>query len=168
MEQEKENCLTMEDILQLMDRFDQSGLQSFSYQRDGEKLKMSRKPAESGKSSTESRTPFQPEAVSREEEASSGEDVKESPEKPEAHVTAVTAPLAGIFYRSPKPGETPYVQEGQQVRKGETLGLMEAMKMMNEVPSPCSGVIHEIQAEDGAFAEFHATLMTIEESGDDV
>ncbi len=83
---------------------------------------------------------------------------------PEGKTTAVKAPLAGIFYRASKPGEKPFVEEGQRVKKGDIVGLVEAMKMMNEIPSPCDGVVREIRVGDAAFAEYDAVLMTIEES----
>lgn len=76
----------------------------------------------------------------------------------------VKAPIAGIFYRASKPGEKPYVEEGQRVKKGDIVGLVEAMKMMNEIPSPCDGVIQEIRVEDSVFTEYGAVLMTIGEN----
>lgn len=76
--------------------------------------------------------------------------------------TLVTAPLAGIFYRSPKPGEKPYVEVGTEVKKGQTIGLMEAMKIINEIPAPCDGTVKEILAADGEFAQFEAPLLRIE------
>ena len=81
-----------------------------------------------------------------------------------AKTIAVKAPLAGIFYRASKPGEKPYVEVGQAVKKGDIVGLVEAMKMMNEIPAPYDGVVREIRVEDAAFAEYDAVLMTIEES----
>ncbi len=77
---------------------------------------------------------------------------------------AVRAPLAGIFYRAAGPGQKPYVEEGQSVKKGDIVGLVEAMKMMNEIPSPCDGIIREIRAEDAAFTGYDAVLMTIGEN----
>lgn len=76
--------------------------------------------------------------------------------------TMVTAPLAGIFYRSPKPGEKPYVEVGTQVKKGQTIGLMEAMKIISEIPAPCDGTVREILAADGEFAQFEAPLVRME------
>ncbi|MGN0362809.1 MAG: acetyl-CoA carboxylase biotin carboxyl carrier protein [Bilifractor sp.] len=75
----------------------------------------------------------------------------------------IRTPLAGIFYRASKPGEKPYVEEGQQVKKGDVVGLVEAMKMMNEITAPCDGVICEIRAGDAGFAAYDAVLMTMEE-----
>lgn len=77
---------------------------------------------------------------------------------------AVRAPLAGIFYRAAGPGQKPYVEEGQSVKKGDIVGLVEAMKMMNEIPSPCDGIVCEIRAEDAAFTGYDAVLMTIGEN----
>lgn len=77
---------------------------------------------------------------------------------------AVRAPLAGIFYRASKPGEKPYVEEGQSVKKGDIVGLVEAMKMMNEIPAPCDGIVREIKAKDAVFTGYDAVLMTIGEN----
>ncbi len=85
------------------------------------------------------------------------------PASPEEEGQAVPAPLAGVFYRASKPGEEPYVREGQQVKKGQTLGLIEAMKMMSEIPAPMDGTIKSISAENGAFVEYGTTLMVMEE-----
>ncbi|MDY6325331.1 MAG: acetyl-CoA carboxylase biotin carboxyl carrier protein subunit [Catonella sp.] len=80
--------------------------------------------------------------------------------------TLVNAPLAGIFYRSAKPGDKPFVEEGSTVKKGDTLGLIEAMKMVNDIVSPCDGVIEKIKADDGKFTEFGAALFEIKKAGE--
>ena len=101
--------------------------------------------------------------------ASAAAQAPETPAQPEASATAagteLTAPLAGIFYRASKPGEAPYVEVGASVKKGETVGLIEAMKIINEVPAPCDGVVTEILAEDSTFAQYGEVLMRIEEKG---
>lgn len=78
--------------------------------------------------------------------------------------TVVRAPLAGIFYRAPREDAAPYVTEGTHVKKGDTVGLIEAMKIMSEIPAPCDGVVRKIIAENGGFAEYHAPLLVIEET----
>jgi acetyl-CoA carboxylase biotin carboxyl carrier protein len=75
--------------------------------------------------------------------------------------TLVTAPLLGIVYCASEPGSSPYVQIGQRVNEGDTLCLIEAMKMFNEVPSPCSGVITEVHFDDGTLAEYGSPLFSI-------
>ena len=77
--------------------------------------------------------------------------------------TPVKAPLAGVFYRAPSPDAAPFVKKGQTVRKGEVVGIIEAMKMMNEITAPVSGVIKEINVENAAFAQYGDVLMTITE-----
>lgn len=78
----------------------------------------------------------------------------------------IKAPIVGTFYRAGKPGEPPFVKEGQTVKKGETIGLIEAMKIMNEIPAPISGIIVEILAEDGGFTAFDQPLMRLKEDLD--
>ena len=79
----------------------------------------------------------------------------------DAAFTQVKAPLAGIFYRSSSPDAKPYVEIGQAVKKGETIGLIEAMKVMNEIPAPCDGVIENILADNEAFVGYEDLLMEI-------
>lgn len=62
---------------------------------------------------------------------------------------AVTAPMVGVFYRAPAPGERPFVDVGDRIERGQTVGIIEAMKVFSEVPSEHEGVVVEIVAEDG-------------------
>lgn len=73
--------------------------------------------------------------------------------------TCITAPLVGVFYAAPAPDKDPYVQPGDHVKKGDTVCLLEAMKMMSEVEAPCDAVIEEVLATDGALVEFGAPLI---------
>lgn len=70
----------------------------------------------------------------------------------------IRAPLAGVFYTSPAPGEAPFIRVGDRFSKGQTLCLMEAMKMISEVPAPCDGVITDVRKENGALAAFDEPL----------
>ena len=79
-----------------------------------------------------------------------------------SNLTTIKAPIAGIFYRAPSPDEEPFVKEGDAVKKGDTIGLMEAMKLMNEIPAPCDGIVREIIAKDSEFCEFDKPIITIE------
>ena len=71
----------------------------------------------------------------------------------------VVAPLVGTFYRAPAPGETPFVEVGTQVKKGDVIGIIEAMKLMNEITSTEDGIVTAIEAEDGAMVEYNQTLI---------
>ena len=66
----------------------------------------------------------------------------------------IASPLAGVFYAAPEPGAEPYVRAGQTVSKGQTLCLIEAMKMMSEVSAPCDCVITQVLGENGALAPY--------------
>lgn len=87
-----------------------------------------------------------------------------APAPQQALGTPVKAPLVGVFYLSPGPGEKPFVEVGQQVQKGDTLCIIEAMKMMNEVPSPITGVVKSVLVENEDIVSFDQVLMEIEES----
>lgn len=78
--------------------------------------------------------------------------------KAQENANVITAPLAGVFYAASAPGETPFVAVGDRVEKGQTVCLMEAMKMISEIPAPCDCIITEILGENGVLAAFGDTL----------
>ena len=77
----------------------------------------------------------------------------------------IKAPLVGTFYRAGQPGAAPFVSEGDTVDAGQTVGIVEAMKLMNQVQADVGGKVSKILAEDGAWVEFEQTLMLIEPAG---
>lgn len=78
-----------------------------------------------------------------------------------ANTVTIKAPLMGTFYRAAAPGEAPFVSVGDEVHKGDVVGIIEAMKLMNEITAPTDGVITEILAEDGSIVEFGQVLMEL-------
>jgi acetyl-CoA carboxylase biotin carboxyl carrier protein len=78
---------------------------------------------------------------------------------------AIKAPLVGTFYRASQPGAPPFVNEGDTVDAGQTVGIVEAMKLMNQVTADVAGKVAQIVAEDGQWVEFEQTLMVIEPAG---
>jgi acetyl-CoA carboxylase biotin carboxyl carrier protein len=74
----------------------------------------------------------------------------------------VLAPLVGTFYRSAQPGAKPFVEEGSSVEAGQTVCIVEAMKMMNEVTATESGKVAELAVKDGEAVEFEQVLMYLE------
>lgn len=78
-----------------------------------------------------------------------------------AHTTAVRAPMVGVFYAAPAPGAEPFVHVGSKVKKGETLCVIEAMKVMNEVTAEADGEIVDICVHDGDLVEYGCCLMKI-------
>jgi len=78
---------------------------------------------------------------------------------PEGHV--VKSPMVGTFYRSPSPGAEAFVQVGQSVKQGETLCIIEAMKLLNEIEADASGVVKAILLDNGEPVEFGEPLFVI-------
>jgi acetyl-CoA carboxylase biotin carboxyl carrier protein len=78
------------------------------------------------------------------------------------HPGLVTSPMVGTAYLGPSPGSRPFVEIGSQVLAGDTLLIVEAMKTMNQIPSPHSGTVIQILIEDGQPVEFGEPLMIIE------
>ena len=81
---------------------------------------------------------------------------------PADHPGAVTSPMVGTIYMQAEPGAPAFITVGASVSEGDTLLIVEAMKTMNQIPSPTSGTVKRILVEDGAPVEFGAPLMVIE------
>jgi len=79
----------------------------------------------------------------------------------EAGIQVVKAPFVGTFYTSAAPGVPVYVKVGDRVKKGQTLCILEAMKIMNEIESDCSGVVTEICVENENYVEYGQALFKI-------
>ncbi len=78
------------------------------------------------------------------------------------NIHVIEAPLVGTFYRAPAPGAEPFVKEGDFVEKGQTLCIIEALKVMNEIESDVAGRVVKILAEDGQPVEYGQPLFHIE------
>ncbi len=74
----------------------------------------------------------------------------------------VRAPMVGTFYRAPSPGAKPFVEEGQPVKVGDTLCIIEAMKLLNQIEADKSGVVKAILVENGQPVEYNQPLFVIE------
>lgn len=92
--------------------------------------------------------------------AAAAADKPAAAETPTGHV--VTSPMVGTFYRSPSPNASPFVEVGSQVKVGDTLCIIEAMKMLNQIESDKAGVVQVILAENGGPVEFGQPLFVIE------
>ncbi len=79
----------------------------------------------------------------------------------------VAAPMVGTFYASASPGAAPYVQVGDRVNEGDTLCIIEAMKMMNQIEADVAGVIKSIRVQNGEAVEYGQTLVVIDQRAAD-
>ncbi len=83
--------------------------------------------------------------------------------EPEDEGFLVSAPMVGSFYAASSPGAAPYVQVGDRVKEGDTLCIIEAMKMMNQIEADVSGVVKSIRVQNGEPVEYGQTLMVIDQ-----
>ena len=79
----------------------------------------------------------------------------------------VKAPMVGTYYAASSPGSSPYVQVGDRVKEGDTLCIIEAMKMMNQIEADVSGVIKSIRVQNGEPVEYGQTLLVIDQRQSD-
>jgi acetyl-CoA carboxylase biotin carboxyl carrier protein len=93
------------------------------------------------------------------------EEKRAAPRKEEVavHPGTVTSPMVGTAYRSPEPGAPPFVEVGSKVAAGQTLLIIEAMKTMNQIPSPKAGTVIGILVDDGQPVEYGEPLVVIEQ-----
>jgi acetyl-CoA carboxylase biotin carboxyl carrier protein len=87
-----------------------------------------------------------------------------APAEAPADVVDVTSPFVGTFYRSPSPDAPSFVEVGSVVRPGQTLCIVEAMKLMNEIEAECSGTVVEVFAQNGKAVEFGQKLYRIKKA----
>ena len=85
-----------------------------------------------------------------------------SNDDPANHPGAVTSPMVGTVYMQPEPGAPAFISVGESISEGDTLLIVEAMKTMNQIPAPKSGIVKRILVEDGAAVEFGSPLAIIE------
>jgi acetyl-CoA carboxylase biotin carboxyl carrier protein len=90
-----------------------------------------------------------------------------APSEPEDEGYLVTAPMVGTFYSAPSPGSPSFVQVGDRVNEGDTLCIVEAMKMMNQIEADVSGVVKSIRAQNGDPVEYGQILFVIDQRGAD-
>ena len=104
-----------------------------------------------------------PAAVLPAEASASAAEAAASAEAVEEDGYEVTAPMVGTFYAASSPGAAPYVQVGDRVNEGDTLCIIEAMKMMNQIEADVSGVVKSIRTQNGEPVEFGQVLFVIDQ-----
>ena len=152
--------MNLQDIKDLMKEFNDSDIYKLSLEMDDVKLKL------------EKEEPIQPivaaPAAIMPTPAAAAPTVAPAA-TPEASAceqqegTPVKSPVVGVFYSASAPDAPAYVQVGDRVQKGQTLCIIEAMKMMNEIKAPVSGEIIEILAKNEDLVEYDQTIMLIKE-----
>lgn len=85
-----------------------------------------------------------------------------APAEPEIDGTVINSPMVGTFYACPSPGAPAFVKAGQSIKPGDTICIVEAMKILNQIESEVSGVVKQVLVEDGQPVEFGEPLMIVE------
>lgn len=144
--------MEFENLLKLIETVSASELTGFRYEENGVKIDMSKKKEKLQVVQSEPELIFAGKTVS-----SMDETVKE--ENTEGEV--VTSPLVGTYYEAPAEDAEAFVKVGDCVKKGQTLAIIEAMKLMNEIESEYDGVIKEIMVKNGQPVEYGQPLFRI-------
>lgn len=137
-------------IRQLAKLLDETGLTEIAIEQNGVSLRVARHAAASRTRPAEPAVP----APSAAPAAASID--------PAQHPGLIASPMVGTAYLGPAPGARPFVEVGSQVKAGDTLLIIEAMKTMNQIPAPRAGTVIQIVVEDGQPVEYGQPLMIIE------
>ena len=140
-------------IRELAALLEETGLTEIEVEHEGRRIRVAR-----GVNLTTTLTTDVPQFVAR--------DNTRAPTRTEefiVHPGTVTSPMVGTAYRSPEPGAPPFIEIGARVTAGQTLVIIEAMKTMNQIPSPRAGTVIAILFEDGQPVEYGEPLAVIEQ-----
>ena len=139
-------------IRELARLLDETGLSEIEYERDGQRVRVARQAHVAAVAAARQPAPADPPAPAAET----------APLDPAKHPGVVTSPMVGTAYVGPEPGARPFVEVGSRVEAGDTLLIVEAMKTMNQIPSPRAGTVIQVLIEDGQPVEFGEPLMIVE------
>ena len=156
--------MNITEIKDLMSQFDQSSLREFSYSNAGETLHFSKNQQAIAAPSPKLEAPLAP-VASASPAVPAAETSEPAPTEasvsPVAEGAVVESPLVGVAYLSPSPDKPAFVAVGDTVKKGQTLMIIEAMKVMNEVPADRDGVVTEILVANQDVVEYGQGLVRI-------
>ncbi|HFI0793737.1 TPA: acetyl-CoA carboxylase biotin carboxyl carrier protein [Streptococcus suis] len=156
--------MNITEIKDLMSQFDQSSLREFSYSNAGETLHFSKNQQAIAAPSPKLEAPLAPVAPAS-PAVPAAETSEPAPAEasvsPVAEGAVVESPLVGVAYLSPSPDKPAFVAVGDTVKKGQTLMIIEAMKVMNEVPADRDGVVIEILVANQDVVEYGQELVRI-------
>jgi acetyl-CoA carboxylase biotin carboxyl carrier protein len=145
--------MELKELYQLMDRFEKSGLWELAWRRDKETVRLRKGPRPHA-AAVVTPVPATAGPVSAVPAAAPGG-------RTSAGTEVITAPLVGTFYRASTPDAAPFVEKGDRVKKGQTLCILEAMKLMNEFQAEFDLEIVAVLAENATMVEFGTPLFEV-------
>jgi len=164
--------LDHEDLNRLIEKISTSDIQEFSLEGEDFKLVIKRNlfNQDQVNNNLVSNTSFDKQINSNQKSINDNISIVNEPEAPQVaplgriDLVEITSPMVGTFYRAAAPGEEPFVEVGNNVKVGQTICILEAMKLMNEIESEFNAEIVEILVENGTPVEFGQVLMRVKQS----
>ena len=164
--------LDHEDINRLIEKISTSDIQEFLLEGEDFKLEIKRNLFDNNQVTNNlvSSASFDRQAIANQKTINDSVSIVNEPEKPQvappgrSDLTEITSPMVGTFYRAAAPDEEPFVEVGTNVKVGQTICILEAMKLMNEIESEFNAEIVEILVENGTPVEFGQVLMRVKQS----
>ena len=164
--------LDHDDLDRLIEKISTSDIQEFSLEGEDFKLEIKRNIFDQNQviNNLVSNTSFDKKTIANQKTINDNIPIVSEPEAPQvappgrADLTEITSPMVGTFYRAAAPGEEPFVEVGNNVKVGQTICILEAMKLMNEIESEFNAEIVEILVENGTPVEFGQVLMRVKQS----
>ena len=164
--------LDHEDLNRLIEKISTSDIQEFSLEGEDFKLEIKRNLFDQNQFTNNlvSNSTLDRQPIANQKSINDTVSIENEPETPQvappgrSDLTEITAPMVGTFYRAAAPGEDPFVEEGNNVKVGQTICILEAMKLMNEIESEFNAEIVEILVENGTPVEFGQVLMRVKQA----
>ena len=164
--------LDHEDLNRLIDKISSSDIQQFLLEGEDFKLEIKRNLFDQSQVTNNlvSNTAFDRQPIANQKSINDNVSIVNEPETPQvpppgrSDLTEITSPMVGTFYRAAAPGEDPFVEIGNNIKVGQTICILEAMKLMNEIESELNAEIVEILVENGTPVEFGQVLMRVKQS----
>ena len=164
--------LDHDDLDRLIEKISTSDIQEFSLEGEDFKLEIKRNVFDQNQviNNLVSNTSFDKPTIANQKPVNENITVVNEPEAPQvappgrSDLTDITSPMVGTFYRAAAPGEEPFVEVGNNIKVGQTICILEAMKLMNEIESEFNAEIVEILVENGTPVEFGQVLMRVKQS----
>ncbi len=164
--------LDHEDLNRLIEKISKSDIQEFSLEGEDFKLEIKRNLVDQSQftHNLNSNNSFDRQIIANQKSLNDSVPKVNEPEEPQiappgrSDLTDITSPMVGTFYRASAPGEDPFVEVGSNVKVGQTICILEAMKLMNEIESEFNAEIVEILVENGTPVEFGQVLMRVKQS----
>lgn len=151
--------MNLKEIKELINLMNENDLTEIEIERENAKVRLSKKALQEKLNIETPSSASSPSSVPSAEKAAQSQEKTES--EVEENVEEVLSPMVGVFYRAPAPDAEPFIEVGDEIKKGEVLCIIEAMKVMNEIKSELSGKIEEILVENGNQVEYNQPLFLI-------